>query len=591
MKKSAISYSVTRRRFLRDATLTSLGVVAAACTPGATTPSASPSGGASVKGGEFHGAWPYDLPPKGHYNYFAASGIILQGAIYIDLFMPPLATWMWNDAKWNYMLAESSSLSGNVFSVKLKPNIKWSDGSAFSSKDVVTTFTVGRMDSFTIWNYIEKVEADGDLGVKFTYKTPSSLGERNILRVSIRPDSVYGAIAKKAADLYASGKTTTSPEVVALRAEKDGLRPDPLSVGPYKIDKNSVTEAQLTMVRNDTGLFGSTVNFDKVIIYQGETAQVTPLVLAGDVDYATHGFPLATDRAFVDAGIRVVRGPGYTGPALYFHWEKAAAFQDKRLRQAVAMAINKDESAKVTYGDSAKPQKYMAGFSDNLVPQWLSSADLGKLNAYAFDVTKAAGLMTAAGYAKVDGIWAKDGRKLEFELYFPSDFADWSSAADHAQKALNNFGIKIVPRGAIRSQQLPDINGGNFQIAVMAWGIGNPHPQGSFIQALRTHNTIPAGGGMKYPLKQGNTDFDALIIKMGDGFDTTAQKGPVTEAALAFNDLLPVIPLWERYGNNPVNDKKRVKGWKSDGDPVYKNPWSTDAFTTLMIMDGTLRKI
>ena len=46
-------------------------------------------GAASAKGGEFHGAWPYDLPPKGHYNYFAAAGIILQGAIYIDLFMPP----------------------------------------------------------------------------------------------------------------------------------------------------------------------------------------------------------------------------------------------------------------------------------------------------------------------------------------------------------------------------------------------------------------------------------------------------------------------------------------------------------------------
>ena len=592
MKKSDIRYSVTRRRFLRDATLTSLGVVAAACTPGATTPSPSGSGAVSAKGGEFHGAWPYDLPPKGHYNYFAAAGIILQGAIYVDLFQPPLATWMWNDAKWNYMLAESSSLSGNVFSVKLRPNIKWSDGKAFTSKDVVTTFTAGRMDSFTIWNYIDKVEADGDLGVKFTYKTPSSLGERNILRVSIRPDSIYGDIAKRAADLYAAGKTTASPEIVALRAEKENLRPDPVSVGPYMIDKASVTEAQLTMNRNPNGLFGNSVNFDKVIIYQGETAQVTPLVLAGDVDYATHGFPLATDKAFVDAGIRVVRGPGYTGPAIFFHWEKAAAFQDKRLRQAVAMAINKDESAKVTYGDSAKTQKYMAGFSDNLVPQWLSAADLAKLNAYAFDVTKAAGLMTAAGYAKgSDGIYAKDGKKLEFELYFPSDFADWASAADHAQKSLNTFGIKIVPRGAIRSQQLPDVNGGNFQIAIMAWGIGNPHPQGSFIQALRTHNTIAAAGGMKYPLKQGNTDFDALINKMGDGFDTNAQKAPVTEASLAFNDLLPVIPLWERYGNNPVNDKKRVTGWKPDGDPVYKNPWSTDAFTTLMIMDGTLHKI
>lgn len=592
MKKSAIRYSVTRRRFLRDATLTSLGVVAAACTPAATPGTASPSGAASAKGGQFNGAWPYDLPPKGHYNYFAASGAITQGSIWQDMFLPPLATYMWNDAKWAYWLAESSSLSGNVFTVKLRPNIKWSDGVAFSSKDVVTTFTVGRMDSLPIWNYIDKVEADGDLGVKFTYKTPSSLGERNILRVSIKPDSVYGAIAKKAADFYAGGKTTSSPELVALRAEKDALRPEPVSVGPYKIDKASVTEAQLTMPRNDGGLFASQVNFDKIVVYQGETAQVTPLVLAGDIDYATHGFPLATDKAFVDAGIRVIRGPGYTGPAIFFHWEKAAAFQDKRLRQAVALAINKEESAKVTYGDSAKAQKFMAGISDNLVPLWISSADQAKLKSYAFDVSAAAALMTAAGYAKgSDGIYAKDGKKLEFEMYFPSDFADWSSAADHAQKSLNTFGIKIVPRGAISSQQLPDVNNGNFQIAIRAWGTGNPHPQGSFIQDLRTHNTIAAAGGMKYPLKQGNTDFDALIVKMGEGFDTNAQKPAVTEAALAFNDLLPIIPLWERYGNNPVNDKKRVTGWKPDGDPIYKNPWSTDAFTTFLIMDGTLHKI
>jgi peptide/nickel transport system substrate-binding protein len=590
MKKSAIRYSVTRRRFLRDATLTSLGIVAAACTPGAT-PGTSPGTGGGVKGGQFNGAWPYDLPPKGHYNYFAASGAITQGSIWQDMFLPPMATYVWNDAKWNYWLAESSSLSGNVFEVKLRPNIKWSDGTPFTSKDVVTTFTIGRMDNLIIWNYIDKVEAAGDLTVRFNYSKPSSVGERNILRVSIKPDSIYGAIAKKAADFYTSGKTTSAPEVVALRAEKDALRPDPISSGPYKIDKGSVTEAQLTMTRNDGGLFADKVNFDKIVVYQGETAQVTPLVLAGDIDYATHGFPLATDKAFVDAGIRVIRGPGYTGPALFFHWEKAAAFQDKRLRQAVAMAINKEESAKVTYGDSAKAQKFMAGFSDNLVPLWISAADQSKLKSYAFDLAAAAKLMTDAGYAKVDGIYAKDGKKLEFELYFPSDFADWSSAADHAQKSLNTFGIKIVPRGAISSQQLPDVNNGNFQIAIRGWGIGNPHPQQSFEQDLRTHNVVPAGGGMKYPLKQGDVDFAALITQMGDGFDTTKQKDPVTKAALAFNDLLPVIPLWERYGNNPVNDKKRVTGWKADSDPIYKNPWSTDAFTTFLIMDGTLHKI
>ena len=592
MTEPVFKYAANRRRFLRDATLTTVGMIAVACAPGTTPTGGGTQDGPAAKGGEFHGAWPYDLPPKGHYNYFAASGIILQSSIFIDLFMPALAMWRWADAKQEYLLAESSKLDGNVFSVKLRPNLKWSDGTPFTSKDVVTTFTVGRMDNFTIWNYIDKVEADGDLGVKFNYKTASSLGERNIMRVSIRPDSLYGTFAKRAADLFAAGKNSGSDEVKAVRAEKDALRPQPVSIGPYKIDAGSVTEAQLTMVRNPGGLFEDKVNFDKVVLYQGETAQVTPLVLAGDVDYATHGFPLATDKAFVDSGIRVLRTPGYTGPAIFFHWEKAPQFQDRRLRQAIAYAINKEESAKVTYGDSAKAPKYMAGFSDNLVPLWIGQADLAKLSSYAYDLKKAADLMAAAGYTKGgDGIYAKDGKKLEFELYFPSDFADWSSAADHMQKALNTFGIKIIPRGAIRSQQLPDVNGGNFQIALMGWGIGNPHPQGSFVQGLQTHNTIPAGGGMHYPLKQGNLDFEALINQMGAGFDTNKQKEPVTAAALAFNDLLPVIPLWERYGNNPVNDKKRVKGWPPDSDPIYKNAFGQDSFVTLMIMNGTLGKI
>src|SRR5687767_6552724 len=105
MKKNAIRYSVTRRRFLRDATLTSLGMVAAACAPGPTGASPTPGGAAAVKGGAFHGAWPYDLPPKGHFNYFAASGAILQGSVYQDLFIPTLGMWNWADAKWEYFLA------------------------------------------------------------------------------------------------------------------------------------------------------------------------------------------------------------------------------------------------------------------------------------------------------------------------------------------------------------------------------------------------------------------------------------------------------------------------------------------------------
>src|SRR5438093_1349312 len=458
--------------------------------------------------------------------------------------------WRWADAKWENFLAESTKLTGNVFEVKLRPNLKWSDGTAFTAKDVVTTFTVGRMDNFTIWNYIDKVEADGDLTVRFNYKTPSSLGERNILRVSIRPDSLYGTFAKRAADFYAAGKNNSATEVVALRAEKDALRPAALSVGPYKIDTASVTEAQLTMVRNTGGLFADKVNFDKVVIYQGETAQVTPLVLAGDVDYATHGFPLATDKAFQDKGYRIIRGPIFTGPALYFSWDNAPELQDKRLRQAIAMAFNREEAGKIFYGTSARAPKYMAGFPDSLVPNWINSGDVSKLNPYAFDVAKADQLMKDAGYAKgSDGIYAKGGKALSFELYFPSDFQDWAAAATYASDALNKFGIKITPRGAIRSTQLPGMNNDKFQIGLNPWGIGNPHPQASLVRPFREFNKDATGGGMKYPLTQtysgGSINFDTVLDDAITGYDTSKQKDPITKIALAFNELLPIIPIYE----------------------------------------------
>ena len=584
-----LRYRVDRRRFLRDSALVSVGLVAAACAPG-STPIAS-GGGPAKKGGEFHAAWPWDLPPKGHYNTLS-SGNIMQGSYIQDFFIPSLAVYRWAEGKWENWLMESAAQTGENYEVKLKQGLKWDDGKDFTSADVASTYWVGRSQGFGIWTYADKLETPDKYTVRFHISRPSSLVPRLVLRNGIRPDSQFGTFAKKLQDLYNAGKTTASDEVKAVAKEVADYRPDvPPSIGPYKIDKASVTAAQLTMVKNPGGLLADKVNFDKIVVYQGETDAVTPLVLAGDVDYATHGFPLATDKAFGDAKLRVVRGPLYTGPAIVFHWTGAPEFQDKRLRQAVAMAINKSESATITYGQSAKAQKFMTGISDNIVPLWISAADQAKLKSYDYDVAAAAKLMTDAGFAKgSDGIYAKGGKALAYELYFPSDFADWTSAANHAADALNKFGIKITLRGAIRSTQLADVNAGKFTITLMGWGVGNPHPQAAYIQDLQTFNTLQAAGGMAYPLKQGSTDFAALINAMGDGFDNEKQKPAVTEAALAFNDLLPVVPLWERYGNNPVNETKRVAPWPPDSDSVFKNGGG-DSFVSVLIYNGTLHAI
>ncbi|MGH2450146.1 MAG: ABC transporter substrate-binding protein [Candidatus Limnocylindria bacterium] len=592
-----IRYQVNRRRFLRDATLTSIGLMAVACIPGQPPTGGSPTpGGAVRRGGEFHGAWPYELPPAGHWNGFAPKAI-LTGFIYGDLWQTSLGVYRWADDTWTYWLAESSGLEGENYEVKLRSGLRWSDGTPFSSKDVETTFLLGRLAGFPIWQNIDSVDVVDDTTISFHITRPSSISERHILRTFIRPDSQFGEMAQEAKAIFAGGGDASSAEGQALRAKLNEFRPDePVSVGPYKIDVASMNEARVDLVRNEGGYAADTVNFDKIVLFNGETAQITPLVLAGDVDYATHGFPLATDRQFVEQGFRVIRAPLYSGPALFIHWEKAAALQDVRLRQAIAYAEDRQESGTVTYGDSAQVTSFMTGFSDNIIDIWISADDQAKLNKYEHSPSRAEELIQAAGYTKgSDGVYARGADRLEFELIFPTEFADWASAAQHLTDSLNRVGFRITQRGVTSSQHIVDVNDGNFQLAIRAWGNG-PHPQVAYIQDLRTHNTSASGGGMAYPLQQtlasGQTvNLDELINRTADGFDTAAQKAPVTELALAFNELLPIIPIWERKGNNPVNTKDRVTGWLPEGDPIYQNSHGTDSFTVMQIMDGTLRQI
>src|SRR6266508_2072563 len=89
MSSDKLRYTANRRRFLRDSTLASIGLIAAACAPGTTGTTGGTGGDAAKKGGEFHGAWPYVLPPAGHWNAYAPNGILTTG-IYRHLWLTTL---------------------------------------------------------------------------------------------------------------------------------------------------------------------------------------------------------------------------------------------------------------------------------------------------------------------------------------------------------------------------------------------------------------------------------------------------------------------------------------------------------------------
>lgn len=563
----------------------------------------SPSEKAKGASGEFHGAWPFQVPPKGHFNVVeGVTDRIVGDGPYIDLVCVPPAMYYWKEKKYEPLLAEEWNLdkAAKTFTLKLKKDLKWSDGKPVTSKDVVTTWWCLRLIRNAGWEYLTKVEATDEQTVVFTMGDASTVFERYALRRQIYSDVTYGEWAQKTEALFAAGKDLDSPEGEKLNTDFQAFKPeDVIASGPFKFDTKSITNAQLTLVKNASGYAADKVGFEKVVLFNGETPDITPVLLAKNVDYATHGFPTATEKEFTNKGFRILRPPTYSGGALYINFDKLPEFKDVRVRQALALAINRDENGKVSLGDSGKAVQYMTGMSDLLVPEWLAAEEQGKLQKYEYNPDKAAQQLTALGWKKQGESWIKpDGKPAAYELTFPAEWADYAATGTNLAQQLNKFGIKATPRGITFTQMPVDMDKGNFQLAVFTWGSSNhPHPHFAYVTTLFTRNIPTAknqgGRGIGFELKQttsaGPVDLEAAVVAAGSGLDEAAQKKNVATLALAFNELLPAIPLYERYGNNPSLEGTRVKAWPADSDPIIQNAPYADNFTIMLMFTGKLQ--
>jgi peptide/nickel transport system substrate-binding protein len=576
-------------------------------TTGASQPTTAPATTSKAGNKEFHSAWPYEVPPTGNFNMIQGISHTIMNPpnIYADLIVQPFAMYYWKDEKWLPLMATDwKFMGGDTFSLTLRKGAKWSDGKDFTAQDVLSTFWCMRLMSHSVWKYVDKIDAPDASTVNFHMKQPSTVVQRYVLRTNTMSDVTYGPWAKRVQALFNGGKTVSDPEGKQLLQEFTNFKPDDvIASGPFKFDTKSITNAQMTLPKNTTAWNADQVPFDKIINYNGETPDVTPLVLSKEIDYATHGFPPSTEQAMQQAGIRVLRPPVYNGGAIYINFDKLGnILGDKKVRQALAYAIDRDQNAKVTYADSGKGIKYMTGMSDILVPKWMPDADVKALNLYPYDQAKAASMLTDLGWKKGgDGVWVtKDGTRAEFEMLTPAEYVDSATSAQNAAEQLTKFGIKTTVRAITYTQFPVDLDKGNFQLALSGWGAStNPHPFFSYDNNLFLHNTraINNGGkGMAFDLKQktdvaGDVDLEKLTLDSADGLDEGAQKANVAKIAKVSNELLPIIPLYERYGNNAALEKVRVQAWPADDDPIMQNAPYADGIVTMLMLTGRLKPV
>lgn len=593
----------TRRPGLRRRILAAMSAAVAAtmllagC---ATGNGPADNGSAAVR--NFGADQSFDLPPKGNFHTLSGvTGSIPTNLGYLnDMIMLPGGIYNWEQQEYYHLLAdESSTLSedGLTFTYKVRSGLKWSDGSPVTSKDVYHTFAMRYSMQQPVFDYVEDIKVVDDSTLEFTLKAPTPIAVYWIMRERPASSAQYGEVVEEAADLYGKKVSPDSAEAKSLASRIAEIKIDtPIVSGPFTINTTTMTNSQLTLDLNKNGYRADSVGFDTITVHSGSTETITPLVLSGDVHYATDGFPVATAKQFEQQGYRILRPPTYTGPALFFNYAKLPEFQDKRVRQAFGFFLDRDKMGTLSLGESGKGVRFMTGLSDNAIENWVTPEAAEQLTAYDLDLERATQLLQEAGWTKNGDQWmTKEGKPAQYDLVFPGDYVDWAATGQNLAEQANAFGIKITPIGVDSSQQEVDVQEGNFQLAIQAWGASNPFPTDSYNATLINFNypKLGEGKGMGFDLNVetdvlGTMDLEREVEESAFG-QPEEQVAKTTRLAQAFNELLPVLPLVERFGNNPVVTTK-VAGFPEENE-FYMNSFYSDNFVPVFLYEGMLSPV
>ncbi len=493
-----------------------------------------------------------------------------------------------------------------VLTITFRKGVKWSDGTPFTAKEVVGTWDILWLQSSSSWGFLADVVARDDVTVEFQIAKPGPAILDSIIRSTItRPYSQYGKWMDAAADFRKKNADRKGDDVKKVLDELTAFRPaNAVAYGPYNVDPKSVTEAQLTLVKNATGFNADKIDFDKVTVYWGDTAQDMPLYLSGDMDYSSNAYSPANLQAIRAGGNQyvVLGGPATNGPGMYFN-NDVYPLNRVEVRQAFAYYIDRVENCKVAFGESCRPVKYEVGFTDAAVPTWLSDDQIKKLKTYDPDPKKADDLLTKIGFKKgADGVWVDDkGKKMEYELIVPADFTEYLASSENVAQQLKKYGINIIVKPYQSSERNNAHKAGKYQISMdIGFRFTYFHPFVSYDYNVRPgigfkNDPEAAEGsrGMNLPYKQKTADGKEINIKewvdkMAEGFDTNPQKPYVADVASMFNANLPVLEMFERYLTDPIDTKSRVTGWLPVDDKIYKNNQNNSPVAR-QFLSGTLK--
>jgi peptide/nickel transport system substrate-binding protein len=470
-------------------------------------------------------------------NWNGAGGFVINAHVYDALFrfqgaesaeiVPVLAV--------EAPTVENGGISddGLQYTIKLRPEAAFPDGSPVNAEAV--KFSYDRVKALALGvdfllDQIEETAAVDDTTVRFTIKQP------------------FSPFLNSLGSVFAN--CIVDPAVVEANATEDDpwaheyFKEHAAGSGPYILESFDIALGQATLVRNEQWWQGwsEEPHLDRVIVqYIPETATARLMLEQGDADYV--GGITAEAAAALASVPGIVTAEGISlGQTFIALNTQVAPYDNPKLRQALAYALNYDAIIEGVYGGGQK--------MDSVTPPMLGYAPAS--TEYTFDLEKAKALLAEAGYP--------DGLDIEIAVAQEDELGSLTLQLYQADLATIGVNLTITPieGNAMFAEHL---NGDPAQAQPAMFSfMGSDYPDSYQLLALTYGSrSLPPAGCCNFAYYN-NPEMDEIITTVETTLDPEERQAALQKGFdLAYTDE-PMI--WLHVMADFAAMKDSVQGWE-----------------------------